>query len=414
MKFYSFFILISYFFIFSSLFVEAQCRKVDFSHLSMLTDAEYCFDCNRNQNKNRLVLNVPARDCFKNSISKSIKRHTYCFGQPRRLQNSQTPICSTNNYINTTMQVFHDVTQCTDIKRPEYFFALINRESRFQISARSRTGASCYGQLTAVALADINGADGKFTTQDIQKISQNLKSSKKREACGRIMKNWSSVPTVTTASYFKKTARGKCTLYSNPYSCLLYSALYYKKGVQHLKKVSDELNSYLVTKKDGQKMLFLNLPDLVDYIKSRKLLTNDIKTISETNFIENEDEVAHLIALKYYNGGPKVASLYKSYITKIKSEIWGKKASRSKTRLVNYLLVENPPVGISTADFLQSFSKYTKSNYGSNHAGQVASFGKNVLTDFDSVSKNIQPSCGGLPANALMYPKPARPVPIKI
>ena len=396
MKFFIYLLLLS-----SSLWSYAACRSVSFSHKDASTQADFCFECGQTSSTNLQSYNIPnpSKKCFEKAISShSITRHTYCSNGVLKRTNKK--ICPSKNYVNETMRSFYDVTKCLDIKKPDYFFALINRESRFQISARSSTGASCYGQLTAPAIADINSSLPYAARGD-------------KKSCNNFVKNWTSIKTRRVRNsdgkiVHIKTKPAKCELYSNPYSCFFYSALYYKKAVQAARDLIDKLSVMVVINKKNQKLVFIDQKALNSHYEGRGEERKGIK-VTKLPLVKNKEEAAQIIALMSYNGGRKVHNLYKHYMNTVKAKLWD---SKYQTQMVQSLFSESPD-GISSGAFLDSFSNYTRKHYGNSHGKEVAAFGKKVFEDYHNVARNVnQPACGDIPAQKMLIPKPKLSVPI--
>lgn len=402
MKFILFLALITFFTHHSD---SSRCHLINLGNDSD-TEAKHCANCALPRSAGGFSkIIVPKRACFKKAIdSTSIRRHTYC-RPPSKIKKFSQP-CRSSHYVDQTAKVFHNVTKCLNIKRPDYFFALINRESRFQISAQSYSGASCYGQLTGVAMSDINGRDGKFTAKNVRDIPKSNSTTEQKRACNKVANNWRSANTNGS----RKTRAGRCALHNNPYTCMMYAGIYYQKGVKSAKRAIRELSTYIVVTKSGDRYIFPDKKAFDSYLKNPKpyLTKGDIQREKRGNLVKDPEAVAQLIALKNYNGGPHVIELYRSYIDTLKSKIWESRNSK----LISYLFKD--PGKIATGDFLENFSKYVRINYKNRpHNKQVATFGGNVLKDFASVSRRTGgSSCGELPAQKILRPTPKKPVPM--
>ena len=290
------------------------------------------------------------------------------------------------SYIDTTARAFHEVSQCLNIENPSFFFALLNRESRFQITATSQTGASCYGQLTGVAIADIN-----------QKlIPAQVKDYKK---CQPLNKNFEPL----TNSGRRKTRAAICTSHNNPYSCLFYSGLYYKEAVRQAEKTVSEAGDALSVKfkNKSQSFIFQNEREYQKYLAKNNLKESQVEKKEPVSLFKDPKTIAQIIALHGYNGGPQsIRNLFTQYSNTIKGRVW---SSHHPDRKSYQNAVFSNPYGIPTSDFVHTFSKYIKKNYRVRHAGQTASFFKNILNDFESVTRN-NPACGDIPVRKLKRP----------
>lgn len=377
-----------------------SCLDVSFDHLDLSsskigTEAAFCLDCviqdsSSNVYQQALTTSrwVPAESCFTASIQhrKSGKQRVCHRGNLKNLRKWTGSICKTPKYIKATAQVFQEVTQCLDIQDPSYFYALINRESRFQITAESHTGASCYGQLTGVAIQEINDKLIPFTAAT-------------KEKCDGIVNNWEPLNTTKSG---KKTSATICKASSNPYSCLTYSALYYRDLLKQATKEVAQLGLVRVSFKNqnkGKYNLFINTNSFKKYInKYPHLQIDDRQTHS---IFQNKKEIAQMIALQAYNGGPSVINLLKTYTNQIKGSIFSKDKEISKKYKTQIL---KTPVGISSSDFVKTFKQYTSKNSRANHKTENANFVSNVLNDYVSVTGNLS-ACGALPAKQLLRPQ---------
>ena len=72
--------------------------------------------------------------------------------------NSDYRPCFTPNYVKMTANAFNDMADCFDFPKKERkeAFATFNHESAFNLNARSKSGARCYGQMTFPRFQDLN------------------------------------------------------------------------------------------------------------------------------------------------------------------------------------------------------------------------------------------------------------------
>ncbi len=329
---------------------------------------------------------VPALSCFQSSIKQTIQRHSICpGGDPDKLEKqSSKPICFSGKYISGTARVFYDVAKCLGMRQPEYFFALINRESRFQITARSATGASCYGQLTGIAIADVNSRFLPYRGKDAK-------------SCGAINNHFERLPT----KGHKRSRTATCAAHSNPYSCLMYSAVYYMQALKKARQLIDDLDIVIVTMKGKPKerLIFKSREKFEKYFSRPGRSKDDIVKEESISLLQDKETAAQILAFQSYNGGPGNArNKFKSYVNDIKTRIWG--GGRTSK---NYLgqIFSKKPYGIGPGDFLETFSKYSLAN---RVRGETASFPRNVLNDYQSVAGHLAPSCGGIPYKKLTSP----------
>ncbi len=362
---------------------QQTCKEVSFNHLQS-TEAGFCFEC-LTQRVTAQPLFIPTLSCFKQSVSARKtpippSKNTFCENSSLQEGTSSIPMCASNQYIKTTARVFHEVSQCLNIKDPSFFFALINRESRFQIAAESGTGASCYGQLTGIAITDINK---RFLPAKINDPNK----------CTAITENWE--PLSTTAGN-RKTDKTICTLHSNPYSCLFYSALYYLHSLEEAKKIVEDLDIVTVRLDSNPKnlLIFKGKKDFESHRANNQEEFKEIKEIKYISIFQDKKLITQTIALQGYNGGPEmIKNQLKNYANTIKGTLWSE-TETSLSRTYKQAIFNKKPYGIPTSDFIETFGKYVE-----NHRSQEAGvFAKKVLQDFYDITKN-NPSCGDIPRN---------------
>ena len=372
-----------------------QCVEVSFDHLKP-PEGGFCFSCLvQSQDSDYITVRgisplTPTLSCFKRSIAdrqSARDLNTSCENGISSLTKTIGPMCRSNNYVQTTASIFHEISQCLDIKDPSFFFALLNRESRFQITAESSTGASCYGQLTGVAIADINQRFIPITVKNHNK-------------CKSLLRNWKKLNTVGNN---KKTNETICTAHSNPYSCLFYSGVYYKSAVEKARKLVKELD--IITVKlhstPNKILSFRTLERYNKYFAGKDL--SDIKEKKSVSIFQDRELVAQSIALQGYNGGPKsIRNLLLSYTNDIKGSLW---SQNQLGKIYKKQIFSKQPYGIPSSDFIETFGKYVEKNYINDNRIQTGTFAKKVLADFHKVTNNIHPSCGNIPAKDLSNPK---------
>ena len=383
----------------------AKCIEVSFNHLNLSkTEASFCFNCavkstNNNlqslQNMSRLV---PSLSCFESSIDQGIRgKHTFC---SRRDSNSltterHTKICNNNEYITKTAEVFHNVSDCLGMKNPEFFFALINRESRFQLTAESKTGASCYGQLTGIAIADINERFIPFKVPSTQKPS-----------CKSITDNWENL----TTNNNRKTRSTICKMSSNPYACLTYSAIYYQQAIQKARNLVDDMDYIKVSleSRPEKSMMFKDEKSLRKYLRNNP--KEKITKKQRLSIFKDKELVSQALALQGYNGGPEsVRNLFKNYVNNIKGFTW---SSKNPGKSYKQQIFRSKPHGISFSDFVKTFSDYNKKYSRLSNRRENASFVKDILKDYKSVTR-YNSSCGNVPVKAI-YPENKFTAPVMI
>lgn len=378
---------------------EKNCTPISFDHLQMkVTEAAFtdCVECRQNDLQADATtvpptISIPALRCFQKSIEQPVRRHRICQeGHPPSQKTEHAP-CPTEEYPSQTAQAFYDVTQCLGIKNSEYFFALINRESRFQITAESPTGASCYGQLTAIAMEDINRR-----LQDRNRLPHPYNSDEKN--CGTVNNHFEPLPTETRESGgFRKTGQALCRLHSNPYSCLFYSAFYYKQALDRAIRLVDRMDLLIVKVKESEKSLVFRDQDHFDsYFANRD--KGEITSVKRISLIQDKELAAQVIALAGYNGGPgKVRNIFRNFVNNIKARLW----HPSSQRAILSMLFSKIPWGIPKGDLISALSDQISSQYRE----ETGDFATAVLADYERISSGLAPACGSIPAKDALTPE---------
>ena len=373
---------------------KSSCNPVSFDHLKIqVTEANFtnCEECRQRELQGGRIttapsLLIPARRCFEQAINQSVKRHRTCKeGRPPSKRVDRNP-CPTENYISQTAQAFYDVTQCLNIEAPEYLFAMINRESKFHITAESGTGASCYGQLTGIAIEDVN-----------RLIKKRKPYNNDQKSCETVVQHFQPLPVKKKGGRYRKTGTALCRLHSNPYSCLAYSAIYYKETLKQAKRLIHRMDLILVTMKGSKKQMIFRDQDHFD----NYFATTDQGKIASTariSLVKDKDLVAQTIALAGYNGGPgKVRGLFKSFMNNVKGGLW----NPSSQKTVLSMLFSKTPWGIPNGDFVNEFSKHLSVQYKE----ETAKYAKHVFTEYEDISKGLAPACGVIPAKDALQPE---------
>ena len=373
---------------------RSSCNRISFDHLKMeVTEAAFtnCTECQQQTLKEEAItkapsLLIPARRCFEQAINQSVKRHRTCkAGRPPSKRVDRNP-CPTEEYISQTAQSFYDVTQCLNIENPEYLFAMINRESKFHITAESKTGASCYGQLTGIAIEDVN-----------RRIKKRKPYNNDQKSCETVARHFQHLPVKKKGGKYRKTRTALCRLHSNPYSCMVYSAFYYKEALKRAKRLIHRMDLILVAMKGSKKrMIFRDQDHFDNYFKTRD--KDQIASTTRISLVQDKDLVAQIVALAGYNGGPgKVRGLFKRFMNDIKSRLW----HPSSQKAILSMLFAKIPWGIPNGDFVDTFADHLSVQYRK----ETAEYAKHVLTEYEDISRGLAPACGVIPAKDALQPE---------
>ena len=286
------------------------------------------------------------------------------------------------------------------IENPEHFFALINQESRFQITAESHTGASCYGQLTGIAVEDINR---RFLSSAIKRMNKN------EAGCENLRENWEKLSAEKRRNskgerYWGKTETALCRAHSNPYSCMLYSTVYYQHTLNTARKVIDSMDMILVrVQGENNPMIFKDEKHYKKYFSTRD--RSRIVSEKRISLIQDRELTAQILAFTAYNGGPgAMESFFTTYIDTVKGRLWH---PNSQKKMIS-MLFSKVPWGIPTGDFLDTFTGHMmeKAKEDKNDAFRVetAKYAKNVLKGYEKIAEGRRPACGNIP-KAILKPE---------
>lgn len=130
--------------------------------------------------------------------------------------------CINQKYVNVMHSAFLEVNKCLGLDA-KLTFPLYMHESQLHLSRRSWTGALCSGQMTSVAVEDVNRSD--------------LSSYKNNPNCQKVFKHFKVLKTQVTGGRYRMLNSARCGITSNPYSCFMYSLLVYKKNFTRMQKL---------------------------------------------------------------------------------------------------------------------------------------------------------------------------------
>ncbi|MBE8222125.1 MAG: hypothetical protein HAW60_05290 [Bdellovibrionales bacterium] len=131
--------------------------------------------------------------------------------------------CVNKKYVSVMHSAFLEVNKCLGLDA-RFTFPLYMHESQLHLSRRSWTGALCSGQMTSVAVEDVNRSD--FSVY------------KNNPDCKKVFKHFKMLKTkVTERGGYRMLNSARCGITSNPYSCFMYSLMVYKKNFTRMQKL---------------------------------------------------------------------------------------------------------------------------------------------------------------------------------
>ncbi len=193
--------------------------------------------------------------------------------ETNRMRRRSKP-CVDKKHVAVIADALKEVGKCVGIE-PFSILPLLIHESRIGLNAQSGARASCLGQLTGVAIADVNkkyfgertpveNKRGKVpdrkSTDFIQRFSTNSECKNTRDKIRKNEEyaNFPFLPNEHFPTYWSDNdqihkfntdePRFRCAFIDNPYLCLLYSTLYFKKNsdraAAHLKKCQKKIDGF--------------------------------------------------------------------------------------------------------------------------------------------------------------------------
>lgn len=135
--------------------------------------------------------------------------------------------CVNQKYVDVMHSAFVEVNKCLGLDA-RLTFPLYMHESQLHLSRRSWTGALCSGQMTSIAVEDVNRS--------------NLSAYKNNPNCKKVFTHFKGLKTQVIKGRYRMLDSARCDITSNPYSCFMYSLLVYKKNFTRMKKLRTKFN----------------------------------------------------------------------------------------------------------------------------------------------------------------------------
>ena len=329
--------------------------------------------------------------------------------------------CLNEDYIELTARAFNETADCFGFNREakEDIFRLFNHESSFLHNIKSSEGAKCYGQLTGIAIKEINTQiyfrDMKephpysHIYEDVIKKCPNLKSkvlntelTKTREELGG--KSYDRLEEI-----LKKTPIS-CKLTQDPYACLFYAFYNIRLNILAIGDLLNSPSSYPLENQGISQILIeqFHLPiklnemlvvtanhlertlvfkddkEVAPFLKKPRKENLDSFNAQKVPLFANEKEVLEIFSHWAYNGGISIVTdtdYMKGFIEGIKLSVAAPCSSREQCP-DRFSIIEGK--GLATDDIKRKFRAYIGKKYKLNGTKeQVASF-------LDDINKDIK------------------------
>ena len=329
--------------------------------------------------------------------------------QPRNILPRRA--CLNKDYIYLTARAFNKTAECfgfTDLEK-EDIFKLFNHESSFLHNIKSNTGAKCYGQLTTIAIKEVNKQiyfsntkKPKTYSYIFNEVIKKCPGLQKAVLNPKIYEN-----TKTSISEFNQIisqSPASCKITQNPYSCLFYSFYNIRINMDAIQKILKGPTSHSKTNKIPKEfkdkfLLPVPLNSMLGVTNSKDMIfwddsevwntfknyskKEDLKNIRKLALFKNEAEVKELFNFWTYNGGISIAKDYMiSFIKQLKKSIAKSCPKDSQTKICQYRFSILRGEGVSTEDIKKDFQAYIQKNYklqeSKSRRKEVINFANNV------------------------------------
>ncbi|MCZ0932768.1 MAG: hypothetical protein OXJ52_06430 [Oligoflexia bacterium] len=327
--------------------------------------------------------------------------------------------CLNKDYMYLTARAFNKTADCFgfDKSEKEDIFKLFNHESSFLHNIKSHTGAKCYGQLTTVAIKEINKQI--YFSDTSSSFPHSYIFNEVIEECPGLQnavlnpKIYESVEQAGKKSMRKfHTIISKlpisCKITQNPYSCLFYALYHFKINSAEIEaqlrgptssfgkqnnipqEFKDKfllpihLNTMLgVTNATGKDMVFWDDSEFWHALKNRS--PDSLNNIRQLPLFENEEEVKKIFSLWTYNGGISTTKYMRDFIKQLKRSIAAPCPLNSQTKTCQYRFAVQNGQGLATEDVKKEFQTYIQRN----HQKISGKRKKEVIHFVSNVEKNL-------------------------
>ena len=304
--------------------------------------------------------------------------------------------CLNRDYTFLTAKAFNKTADCFgfDKTEKELIFKLFNHESSFLHNVKSSTKARCYGQLTKIAIKEINKQIYFSTSKnplpysyifgDVIEECPGLQDAVLNPA---IYSSQSTRKSINKFNSIVSKLPIDCKITQNPYSCLFYAFYNFKINSEDIDlELSSPTTSFGIEKRissnfkdkfllpislnemrgvttisTGRDMIFWDDSELWAVLKDRS--SRNLNNIRRLPLFENEKEVKNLFKIWSYNGGISISNHMVNFIRQLKRSIAQSCSDNAKSRICQYRFAIQKGQGISTADIKKDFQAYILENY---------------------------------------------------
>ena len=330
--------------------------------------------------------------------------------------------CLNRDYTYLTATAFNKTADCFGFQKAEKeaLFKLLNHESTFLHNIKSPTGAKCYGQLTTIAIDEINKQI--YFSDSANPLPYSYIFDDVIEKCPGLQHvilnpeiyEPEQEGTKKSLSQFEQIISNSpinCKITQNPYSCLFYTFYNFKKSFDLIDRqlnlptsnfneqnnITQDFEEYFllpiplnrmlsVTSPSDREMLFWDDSEIWGSLRRSSL--NGFRNIEVLPLFEDEPEVRRLFSVWSYNGGISISSSYMSrFIKQLKRRIASPCNPGSQNKYCQYRFRIMEGQGISTRDVREDFKVYIRNNY---QIDKVSNGRRKEVTEFTNhVEKNL-------------------------
>ena len=323
--------------------------------------------------------------------------------------------CLNRDYMFLTAKAFNKTANCFgfDKAEKEILFKLFNHESSFLHNIKSPTSARCYGQLTKIAITEIN-KQIYFSNSDkplaysfiFDEVLEDCSGLQNAVLHSEIYQAQTESKNMSSFNSIHSKLPISCKITQNPYSCLFYAFYNFKinsvKIEQELQSPTTEFgdnnsipqefkDSFLlpiflsemrgVTGSSGRDMIFWDDSEIWSTLKNQSPET--LQNIRSLPLFQNEKEVKDLFKLWAYNGGISISDYMQKFIKQLKQSIASPCSPEDQSKVCQYRFAVQQGQGIATKDIKKDFQAYIIRNYElqestRNRRIEVKTFAENV------------------------------------
>ena len=302
--------------------------------------------------------------------------------------------CLNRDYTFLTAKAFNKTADCFGFNKSdkELIFKLFNHESSFLHNVKSSKSARCYGQLTKIALEEINkqiyfsNSKNPFPYSFIfDEVIEQCPGLQTAVLNPEIYEQRNKKNMKHFESLVAKTAVN-CKMTQNPYTCLFYAFYNIKINMVDIEKQLEGATSSFgrknnipedfkntfslpillsemigVTNIEGRNMVFWDDSEIWNVLRNKDM--DQIESIRVLPLFSNEDEVKNIFNLWAYNGGISISGYMEDFIRQLKRSIARPCSPQETSKICQYRFAVQEGQGIATKDIKKDFQAYILRNY---------------------------------------------------